>query len=261
MTNSNNTLKPLTEEEIMTILLAADEIIMYGGKGLLGKILGGSKDKRIFTSELHHSPAYGTFKGTTQKEIMEKVDWMFQNGYLAADDKLSLLLYTEKGWEKVREELATMLYTDFINAAEYNRYDFIDVIGSQPMDLRTLLLEKIKKSGDRDLIEMLNAWLNIGDEQPIPEMIHDAIQILDQGSHQSTEADKVDNDGAISFDANKKWLAIPAEIRQQLIRNVLCGHCKNIVQIEKYIIKNHRNDIVLEGKCKTCGNKVARVID
>jgi hypothetical protein len=65
----------------------------------------------------------------------------------------------------------------------------------------------------------------------------------------------------ISFSANKKWLSIPAEMRQKLERNVWCGHCTDVVQIEQFIVKEIKAGIVLEGKCKKCGNGVARVID
>jgi hypothetical protein len=30
------------------------------------------------------------------------------------------------------------------------------------------------------------------------------------------------------MDANKKWLAIPKDIRDQLRKNVFCGHCTEI---------------------------------
>ncbi|WP_226677847.1 hypothetical protein [Mesobacillus jeotgali] len=65
--NKNNTMNSLSEDELTTILLAANDIIMYGGKGLLGKILAGSKDKRIYTADLHHSPLYGAFADIKQK--------------------------------------------------------------------------------------------------------------------------------------------------------------------------------------------------
>lgn len=255
MTN-NSTKNPLSEDEIITILIAANEIIMYGGKGLLGKILGGSKDKRIFTANLHHSPAYGAFEGMTQKQIMEKVEWVLSNGYLSTDEKLSLLVYTEKGWDTAKEALAEDFYTEFVLAAEFERYDYLEVIRSQSPDLRMLILDVIEDQGDTDLIEMLSAWLNIEVDKPLPERIREVIQTLDKSNARSGA-----EDGTSSIEANKKWLALPADLRQMFIRNVYCGNCHGAVQIEKYIIKNHRDTIVLEGRCKTCGHKVARVID
>ncbi|MEH7886570.1 RQC-minor-1 family DNA-binding protein [Bacillus sp. JJ1609] len=257
---NNNTMNPLSEDEIITILVAAKGIIMYGGKGLLGKILGGSKDKRIFTADLHHSESYGAFEGMTQKVIMEKVEWMIENGYLTTDEKLSLLVYTQKGWDVVIEELADELYGDFRLAAEFGRFDFIEVVRSQPLDLRMLLLDVVEEEDDPELIEMLIQWLEIEADAPIPERIHEVIQNLDK-SHTHSSANKRNSNDLGSVEANKKWLSIPADFRQMLIRNVFCGNCLDTVQIEKYIIKDFRDTIVLEGKCKKCGNNVARIID
>jgi len=257
---NNNTMNPLSEDEIIIILTAAKDIIMYGGKGLLGKILGGSKDKRIFTADLHHSESYGAFSGMKQNEIMEKVEWVIGNGYLSTDEKLSLLVYTQKGWDTVIEELADNLYGDLCLAAESERYDFLEVVRNQPLDLRMLLLDVVDEEDDPELIEMLIEWLNIEVDAPIPERIHEVIQNLDKSHHRSG-ANKVNSNESGSVEANKKWLSIPADFRQMLIRNVFCGHCLDTVQIEKYIIKDFRDTIVLEGKCTKCGNKVARVID
>jgi hypothetical protein len=255
-----HTMNPLSEEEIITILVAAKDLIMYGGKGLLGKILAGSQDKRIFTSDLHHSESYGAFEGMTQKVIMEKVEWMLENGYLSTDERLSLLVYTQKGWDKVIEELADDLYSDLCLAAEFGRFDFLVVVRNQPLDLRMLLLDVVEEEDDPELIEMLIQWLEIEVDAPLPERIHEVIQNLDKSQTRSS-ANKVNSNDSGSFEANKKWLSIPADFRQMLISNVFCGHCLDTVQIEKYIIKDFRDTIVLEGKCKTCGNEVARVID
>jgi len=256
---NKHTMNPLSEDEIITILVAAKDLIMYGGKGLLGKILAGSQDKRIFTSDLHHSESYGAFEGMTQKLIMEKVEWMLENGYLSTDEKLSLLVYTQKGWDTVIQELADGLYSDLCLAAEFGRFDFLEVVRSQPLDLRMLLLDVVEEEDDPELIDMLIQWLEIEVDSPIPERIHEVIQNLDRShTHRDSKGSQKD---PISFQANKKWLSIPADERQMLIRNVFCGHCLDTVQIEKYIIKDFRDMIVLEGKCKTCGNDVARVID
>jgi hypothetical protein len=65
----------------------------------------------------------------------------------------------------------------------------------------------------------------------------------------------------ISYTGNKKWLSIPVETRKKLERNVWCGSCRDAVQIEKYTVEESKGGIVLQGSCKECGNKVARVID
>lgn len=255
--NKNNTKNSVSEDELSTILIAANEIIMYGGKGLLGKILAGSKDKRIYTANLHYSPMYGAFEDIKQKEIMEKVEWVIANGYLTKDEKLSLLMYTDKGWDFIKDELAESFYTEFALAAEVGRYEYVNVILDQNPELKMDLLNLIEERDNKELIDFLIEWLELEDFKPVPERIHEVIQRLDKGNSRSLQ----NTDETSSFAANKKWLAIPPEIRQMLVRNVLCGHCKDTVQIEKYVIKDFHDTVVLEGKCKNCGNSVARVID
>lgn len=255
--NENNTKNSLSEDELTTILLAANDIIMYGGKGLLGKILAGSKDKRIYTADLHHSPMYGVFADIKQKEVMEKVEWVISNGYLTTDEKLSLLMYTDKGWDLVKDELAESIYTELALAAEFGRYEYVHFILGQHPELKMDLLDLIEERDSKELIDILVEWLELEDFKPIPERIREVIQRLDKSISRSPQ----NTDETGSFEANKKWLMIPADIRQMLVRNVFCGHCRDTVQIEKYVIKGFRDSVLLEGKCKNCGNDVVRVID
>ncbi|MFP7297005.1 hypothetical protein [Neobacillus niacini] len=69
------------------------------------------------------------------------------------------------------------------------------------------------------------------------------------------------NEETISFSANKKWLAIPVDMRKQLERNVFCSYCLDVVQIENYVVKESPPGIALEGTCKKCGKGVARFIE
>lgn len=54
----NGGIHHLTEEEIRTILRAADELIA-GCRNMLARILKGSKDKKILEFGLDQCPAYG----------------------------------------------------------------------------------------------------------------------------------------------------------------------------------------------------------
>lgn len=63
------------------------------------------------------------------------------------------------------------------------------------------------------------------------------------------------------MDANKKWLSIPKEIRSQLIKNVSCTNCSDVVAIESFTIEDDKRGIVLNGKCQQCGHEVARFIE
>jgi hypothetical protein len=57
-----------------------------------------------------------------------------------------------------------------------------------------------------------------------------------------------------------KWNAIPGHIQKLLIDNAYCGSC-GVTTIIDFDVKNDEQGIVLEGKCKKCGNKVARFIE
>ncbi|WP_406945545.1 hypothetical protein ACJA3J_03575 [Halobacillus sp. SY10] len=63
------------------------------------------------------------------------------------------------------------------------------------------------------------------------------------------------------MEANRKWLSIPEDFRKKLIGNVFCTNCKGAVTITDFIIVDHPVGIMLEGKCKNCGQSVARVVE
>ncbi|WP_417898126.1 hypothetical protein ABN702_17950 [Bacillus haimaensis] len=63
------------------------------------------------------------------------------------------------------------------------------------------------------------------------------------------------------MDANKKWLSIPKDIRNQITKNVFCRHCTDAVTIESFTIEDDQFGIVLKGKCQECGHKVTRVVE
>jgi len=105
----------LTVYELKTILRGADELIFKGGRGLLAKILKGSKDKDIKEKKLQNCPVYGSFKNLTLKEIVEKIDKAIVDGYLSIeyDYRLPLLVFTEKGWEIEKDTFTDELLKGF----------------------------------------------------------------------------------------------------------------------------------------------------
>jgi hypothetical protein len=62
-------------------------------------------------------------------------------------------------------------------------------------------------------------------------------------------------------DAKKLWLAIPGEIRRQLLSNVYCGHCGGVTSMVNYSGSVTSGVVVLVGHCITCDAEVARVVD
>ena len=62
------------------------------------------------------------------------------------------------------------------------------------------------------------------------------------------------------FEALKKWSSIPEDLQQRLIDNVFCLNC-GVTTIVDYSITADKFGILLKGKCKICGNEVARLIE
>ncbi len=52
-------IQQLSDEEIRIILRGAEDLIFSGGRGLLAKVLKGSRQKAVLEHELDRSPAYG----------------------------------------------------------------------------------------------------------------------------------------------------------------------------------------------------------
>ena len=62
-------IKKLSFKEIKAILRAADELIATGGRGMLAKILKGSKDKKLLEYDLDKCPVYGFYHHLTLLDI------------------------------------------------------------------------------------------------------------------------------------------------------------------------------------------------
>jgi len=253
-----NGIKSVPDNEIKTILRGADDLIMSGGRAMLAKILAGSKDKKLLELELDYSPVYGAFKGISQNEILSKIDWLILHHYLAIEynGRLPMLVYTDKGWDIERETFADELLKKLIEAAESSRYEFVETLKDRDRGLIHLLLEKISDLGNKELIIILDAWQTI-EFKKVKTKIQEVIEKLEKVEEKPRREDQE----VISFSANKQWLSIPENIRRQLEQNVWCSYCCDVVKIESYIVKEFSTGIALEGKCKKCGNNVARAID
>lgn len=67
--------------------------------------------------------------------------------------------------------------------------------------------------------------------------------------------------GTISdIKALKKWNSIPEDIKDALLKNVLCTNC-GVTTIVDYAIVSDKYGIVLQGKCARCGGAVERYVE
>ena len=61
--------------------------------------------------------------------------------------------------------------------------------------------------------------------------------------------------------ARRRWMEIPADIRQRLLANVWCVHCRHEVTITNFSGTMKGRDLLLQGQCIQCKKDVARVIE
>lgn len=151
-------------EEIKAILRGADDLIFSGGRGMLAKILKGSKEKKVLEHNFNQSTVYGYFNDITIEEITAKIDWLILNGLLRIeyDYRLPLLVYTRKGWEIEMDTFADELLKEFDNLLESNNDDFNMIyLKDRNREMILLLLDKVKATGNSRYIPILEAWKRI----------------------------------------------------------------------------------------------------
>lgn len=152
--------KHLTDEEIRSILRAADELIAIGGRSMLAKILKGSKDKKVLEHGLNQCPAYGYYQDLTLQEITNRIDWMLKKDYLEIEyrERLPMLIFSKKGWEIERETYAEELLQELTKLLEGKDYSFVQELKDRNRGMIFLLLEKIRQTGNSRFIPLLKAW-------------------------------------------------------------------------------------------------------
>ncbi|NMW18533.1 MAG: hypothetical protein HKK66_05835 [Chlorobiaceae bacterium] len=62
-------------------------------------------------------------------------------------------------------------------------------------------------------------------------------------------------------DSDEFWAAIPMQYREQILSNVFCSRCREAVEIVDYSDAIIKGDLLLKGKCATCGHDVARLVE
>jgi len=61
--------------------------------------------------------------------------------------------------------------------------------------------------------------------------------------------------------AAKRWKRIPKWAQEKILANVWCGKCLGSVQIVLENADMKKKDLILRGKCQTCGKNVCRVVE
>jgi superfamily II DNA helicase RecQ len=153
----------LSEDEIRIILRGTDDIIGSGGRGLLAKILKGSRQKPVLEHELDGSPVYGALSELSLEQITARIDWLIIEGYLRIeyDYRLPLLVYTNRGWEIERETYADELLKGIDRLlAEGDALQDLRWLTERNPEVLQLVLEKIADTGDPRYLPVLKPWQN-----------------------------------------------------------------------------------------------------
>lgn len=175
-------IKVLPQDEIRAILRGADDIISSGGRGILAKILKGSRDKKVLEHKLNESPVYGYFKDLSIADITSKIDWMIKEHYLRIeyDFRLPLLVYTERGWEIEKDTYTDELLSKMKDMQRTLNFDLLDTFRGRNRAMMLLLLEKIRKSKDARYIPILEEWKK-RDYKKVRQAIAEVIRELQLG--------------------------------------------------------------------------------
>ena len=162
-TLNSRDVKEIPEDEIRLMLRGADDLIGSGGRGMLAKILKGSRQKALLEHEFDRSPVYGAFSDLSLEQITARIDWLIINGYLRIeyDYRLPILVYTKRGWAIERETYADELL---------ERMNRLLADGDPMQDLRwlternpevlQLIVDKIAATGDPKYLPILKRWQN-----------------------------------------------------------------------------------------------------
>ena len=180
-------IESLPLDEIKAILRGADDLIMKGGRSLLARILKGSRAQDVLKLGLEQSPVYGCYRHLLLEEILARIDWVIQSGYLDIryDGRLPLLVYSELGWEVERETSAVELLRGFDTMLAAGRGPFdMSYLKDRNRGMIMLLLDKVEATGDPKYVPLLEVWEQI-DYKKVRTRIRQVIHRLNQSATQN----------------------------------------------------------------------------
>ncbi|MGA2639422.1 MAG: RQC-minor-1 family DNA-binding protein [Spirochaetia bacterium] len=170
----------LPHANLVAILRAADQLIMSGGRTLLSRILKGSRERKVLELKLDSSPSYGLYREMSYEDILKRIDWVIQKGYLAIEysGRLPLLVFTPAGWEIERDTYSTELLQILKGISEGPIYQSnVLFLKGKNRSLILMLLDKIEASKDALYIPVLEQWKQI-DYKKVRQRIEEVIQSL-----------------------------------------------------------------------------------
>lgn len=64
-----------------------------------------------------------------------------------------------------------------------------------------------------------------------------------------------------SPEARARWDELSFEEKNQLLINVWCSQCRKAVRILDFSLRIEDDDLIFEGSCNICNNKVVRLVE
>jgi len=182
---SNSRLQPpMTHDEILAILRAADDIIGECGRTMLAKILKGSKDKKLLAHGLNENPGYGYFAKHTIAEITEKIDWMLTHDFLRLElsGDLPMIAFTERGWAIERAQRIEMFLAEWDAWLAQGKQEIdMTYLKDRNREMMLLFLERVRETGDKKYVPYLRQWAAV-DYKKVRAAIQETIAVLEKGA-------------------------------------------------------------------------------
>jgi hypothetical protein len=170
----------LSPVELRTVLRAADDLIMRGGRTLLAKVLKGSRSKDVLSASLQASPAHGYYRDLPQEEVLARIDWVILNGFLGIEysGRLPLLVYTSRGWAIEKETYAAELFQGLrARLSAPQQASDMSYLKDRNREVIWRLLDLIEASGDPGFIPLLAEWERL-DYKKVRQRIRQVIERL-----------------------------------------------------------------------------------
>jgi len=132
---------------------------------------------------LDQSPVYGYFRDLSNEDTLARIDWAILNGFLRIEynNRLPLLVYTQKGWEIEREQYANELLDGIETMLKDGPPYHMAYLKDRDREMVLLLLDKIAATGDARFIPALEAWKKV-DYKKVQQQIRQVIQRLEANS-------------------------------------------------------------------------------
>ena len=212
------------------------------------KILKGSREKKVIQLELDRCPVYGFYKAVKLDEIMEKIDWMVDHGFLDIEyfGKLPMIIYTERGWYIESDQYTDELLNEWREWVNEGKQDpDMSYLKDRNRNMILLLLEKVKESGDQSFIPYLELWAEV-EYKKVKAEIQTTIHVL--------HSNELIDDTAAKKRAESINEALKGiEPHDLLLKCWICGDWFTFTIGEQQFYK--KKGLSLPKRCQKCRNK------